>query len=235
MPDFKVVVASRPPTPPEAGAPTMVAIPAGTFMMGSADGSPDEKPVHAVTLGAFELDANEVTVRDYKTCVDTAACREPDIGVDCNWGKRDRGEHPINCVSWNDAVAYCTFAKKRLPTEEEWEYAARGTVDARYPWGNAPPGELCWKRHVGEGTCPVGSFAPSTTALGVHDMAGNVWEWTSNRFCPYSSKHCAREARVYRGGAWLSSSPEAIVAWSRQKDEPTSRSSVVGFRCARDS
>jgi formylglycine-generating enzyme required for sulfatase activity len=211
----------------------MVALAAGTFMMGSADGAPEAKPVHAVTLPAFELDATEVTVRDYKACVDAASCKEPDIGVDCNWGKRERSDHPINCVSWTDAVAYCTFAKKRLPTEEEWEYAARGTTGLKYPWGNGPPTEICWKRHVGEGTCPVGSSAGSKSVLGIHDLAGNVWEWTSSRFCPYSSKQCGRDARVYRGGAWLSSSPEGMVAWGRQKDDPNSRSSVVGFRCAR--
>jgi formylglycine-generating enzyme required for sulfatase activity len=212
----------------------MIAVPAGTFMMGAADGSVDEKPVHSVNVAAFEMDEIEVTTGAYKVCVEAAACQEPDIGVDCNWGKRDRSEHPVNCVSWRDAAAYCAFVKKRLPTEEEWELAARGTAGTRYPWGNAEPGaQLCWKRHVGEGTCRAGSFSAGKSPLGIQDLGGNVWEWTSSRACPYSSKQCAVEKRVYRGGSWLSLNPEGVSASMRQKDEPSARASHVGFRCAR--
>jgi formylglycine-generating enzyme required for sulfatase activity len=207
-------------------------------MMGAADGAADEKPVHAVSVAAFEIDETEVTTGDYKACVEAAVCQEPDIGMDCNWGKRDRNEHPVNCVSWRDAAAYCGFVKKRLPTEEEWELSARGASATRYPWGNAGPAQgegaqLCWRRSAGEGTCRVGSFPAGKSPLGVQDLAGNVWEWTSSRACPYSSKQCAVEARVYRGGAWLSNSPEAVGAAIRRKDEPGTRSSTVGFRCAR--
>ena len=132
----------------------MVRIPAGTFRMGSEDGEPDEKPLHDVRVAAFEMDATEVTSGAYGACVVAGACLPAPkqiawAGVTaadhqvydefCNDERADRRSHPVNCVDWAMADAYCRWAHKRLPTEEEWEYAARGPEGRSFPWGNAPP------------------------------------------------------------------------------------------------
>jgi formylglycine-generating enzyme required for sulfatase activity len=136
----------------------MVAIPAGAFLMGADDLGDDAKPVHAVTVAAFFMDRNEVTVAAYKRCT---SCSPPDATEYCNWGKSGRDNHPVNCVDWNQATAFCTSVGKRLPTEEEWEYAACGTMGRMYPWGNTPPSDqfLCWGgSYDRQSSCPVDSY-----------------------------------------------------------------------------
>jgi formylglycine-generating enzyme required for sulfatase activity len=165
----------------------MARTPGGTFVMGSESIYADEKPVHRVTVAAFSMDVTDVTTAAYGACVRAGKCSEPGAGDYCNWGKGDRQNHPINCVDWNQATAYCAYAGKRLPTEEEWEYAARGTDGRTYPWGNeAPSNQLCWNRGASkEGTCVVGSHPSGASPFGLQDMAGNVWQWTSSNYCPY--------------------------------------------------
>ena len=120
----------------------MLAIPAGTFRMGANDVGDDAKPVHAVSVAAFCMDPTEVTVAAYKGCT---SCSAPSTSGACTWGVAGRDNHPINCVDWNQATAFCSAVGKRLPTEEEWEYAARGTPAWKFPWGNTPPSnQLCW-------------------------------------------------------------------------------------------
>jgi len=128
----------------------MVAVPAGAFTMGADDGSDAEKPAHKVGISKpFFIDKTEVTVAAYKACVDAGKCtvpsvHRPDIAEDevlkfapmCNYGTPGRNDHPVNCVDLGQAAAYCDFIGKRLPTEAEWEYAARGTDGRKYPWGN---------------------------------------------------------------------------------------------------
>jgi formylglycine-generating enzyme required for sulfatase activity len=190
--------ADKPVEEPRPGTGGMVRLEGGTFRMGSEEGDWYEKPVHWVTLKPFWLDVTEVTVAAYKACVDAGACSKPDEGNWCNWGKSDRGNHPINCVDWEQATQFCRWANKRLPTEEEWEYGTRqGGVrgDRKYPWGNAEPSnQLCWDgkgKDAGEnrrrGTCPVGSYPLGDTPTGLKDMAGNVWEWTASASCPYTN------------------------------------------------
>jgi formylglycine-generating enzyme required for sulfatase activity len=255
----------------DAGRPRMVRIPAGTFDMGSDRGPKDEKPVHPVTLSGFEMDVIEVTVAQYRACVAANACR-PATAVQqegfspavaktlsqfCNFGRAGRERHPVNCVDWNQASAYCKWAGKRLPTEQEWEYAARGTDRRTFPWGDGAPGperlNACGARCVelatGQGwrwpamydgddgfadTAPVGSFPKGRSASGVLDMAGNVWEWTDTPYCSsYAASKTCVDDRVIRGGSWSDGNPTYVRAAYRNARAPTVRSIYVGFRCAR--
>ncbi len=243
-----LVAATPVPTPAAATVPAAAVLPSprgagmvsftgGTFAMGSNSGADDEKPVHSVRVGAFSMDITEVTVEAYAACVKDGKCTEPDSGTYCNWKKPARDRHPINCVDWEQATAYCGSVGKRLPTEEEWEYAARGTAGREYPWGSAAPSnQLCWDR-LGDGkpnsTCTVGSYSAGSTPEGLMDMAGNVWEWTSSPYCPYGSNGCAETARVLRGGCWYYSSPSYVRGANRYFYAPSFRFYLVGFRCAR--
>ncbi len=221
----------------------MWSIAAGTYQMGSNGGDADEKPVHATTVGAFCMEQTEVTVRAYAACVSAGRCTAADTGGFCNAGATGRDEHPINCVDWDQATAYCAWKGWRLPTEEEWEYAARGTDGRTYPWGNGGPGaQLCWDgegNSAGKGnrrsTCVVGSFKAGVSPFGLHDMAGNVWEWTSSAYANEYAKPRptgASAPRVSRGGAWNRSSPQGVRAAYRGGSEPSNRYGGLGFRCA---
>jgi formylglycine-generating enzyme required for sulfatase activity len=204
--------------------------------MGSPDGvgSAAEHPQHRVSVAAFAMDVTEVTVADYARCVSAGACSQAnaDNGF-CNYGKSDKASHPINCVDWSQATAYCGWAGKRLPTEEEWEYAARGTDGRTFPWGfSAPSGRLCWDRYKSkQGTCAVGSFPPAL--FGLRDMAGNVAEWTSNHYSGGQDKNGAIELRRARGGTWRVDSAALVRAAEIYTNLRAYRGSDVGFRCAR--
>jgi formylglycine-generating enzyme required for sulfatase activity len=234
--------------------------------MGSPDGvgDDDEHPSHQVTVSALCIDRTEVTVKAYEACVAANRCTAPhrEISPSCN--APDRADHPVNCVDWHQAVAYCRWRGKRLPTEAEWEYAARGSDSRLYPWGNEPPsatrlnacGRECvaWgKRELGrewpamydgdddwETTAPVGSFPAGASPFGALDMAGNVWEWTADRYGPYTADattdpHGASEgyARVQRGGAWNSNIGDLVHSAHRIWNAGSRRDSSAGFRCAR--
>jgi formylglycine-generating enzyme required for sulfatase activity len=233
------------PLAPGVARVRMMRIPAGTFSMGSDKGEENEKPVHQVTLKSFEMDVTEVTVAEYQTCVRAGRCRQADWGGPCNSGVSPvlgREQHPINCVDWNQAKVYCESVGKRLPTEEEWEYAARGADGRTYPWGNSPPrNQLCWNGEgtdVGKGkrfaTCPVGSYPSGDSPFGLHDMAGNVWEWTASEYCDSygSGKNCT-PARVFRGGSAWADSPQYVRAALRNEYETKKHGGHLGFRCAR--
>jgi formylglycine-generating enzyme required for sulfatase activity len=238
VPNAVVVVPSQSTSAPGVEG-AMVSIPAGTFQMGSNDGDSDEKPVHSVNVRAFRMDRTEVTTAAYEGCVRVGRCSAADTGDYCNSGKTDRGNHPINCVDWTQASTYCGWVNKRLPTEEEWEYAARGTEGRKYPWGSTEPGnQLCWKRwdansNTGSGTCAVGSFRAGDSPFGVADMAGNVWEWTSNGYSGDYSKNRTDAARVRRGGGWGDDDASVVRSSVRSRRAPSNRNSNLGFRCAR--
>lgn len=235
-------VARTAPAPLAIAEGATVRITGGTLRLGSEDGEPDEKPVIEVKVATFDLDTTEVTVTAYEKCVTAGKCTPPDTGMYCNWKKEGRGPHPINCIDWSQAAAYCTFAGKRLPSEDEWELAARGPSGGKYPWNEGPPGDrLCWNgdgndqgRGRRQGTCPVASYPSGKSAFGVQDMAGNVWEWTNSAYCPYDRRGCADERRVIRGGSWSNLDPAYVRAQDRAKESPKSRPDNVGVRCARD-
>ena len=212
----------------------MVRIPAGTFTMGSNDGKPNERNPHAVTVATFEMDVTEVTQAAYDDCVETKQCWPALHAEFCNDGNTSRGNHPVNCVSMQDAEKYCKGVGKRLPTEEEWEYAARGTDNRKYPWGNTEPAQQsCWNTIRGTKTCPVGSFPDGASPFGLLDMAGNVWEWTSS---PYSTNYQTEKRSnmfVIRGGSWGDDDAKDLTASARSDIIPTFRANHLGFRCAR--
>lgn len=249
---------ATPPAPPSnatSATPTgMVSIPAGTFEMGSPAGTGErnEGPARSVKVAAFSIDATEVTVSAYADCVHAGACTpaldrsttpEAPGGVftePCNAGRADRRNHPINCVDWQQASAYCSSVGKRLPTEEEWEYAARGQDKRTYPWGNEDDTQgtdrrLCCGAVPGPslGTCPVGSFPRGASPFGVEDMAGNVGEWTSSNYSETYDQPASETLRVVRGGEWDTCTPSVHRSASRAGVAPARRDSMTGFRCAR--
>lgn len=239
----------------------MIALKGGTFTMGDDSISPQgeldsSKPSHLATAPPFSIDITEVTVDAYRRCVEDAACAVPDkkpreLGdPPCNWYERDRGNHPINCVSWYQADAYCKWAGKQLPTEEMWELAARGKTARMFPWGPGVPGAR-WgaPRDIHErlqGTCrtedrssdhdtiPVGCAPLGATPEGVLDLAANVMEWTASPSCEYSTGKCDDKLRVVRGGINnILSYPSMIWSVSRGAAEPQVTAPTHGFRCAR--
>ena len=242
----------------------MVLIPAGDFQMGSNTGDPDEKPVHTVYVDAFYMDIHEVTNAQYKQFVDAnPQWRQARIPTDYHdgeylkhWngnnyptGKEDR---PVVYVSWYGAMAYAQWARKRLPTEAEWEKAARGgLVGRKYPWENSiGPSQANYGSHVGD-TTTVGSHPPNK--YGLYDMAGNVWEWCLDAYegdfyknspsrNPIAGAGVIRHItnnftnvktlRVLRGGSWFLN-PEDLRVAARGRDKPSSTNSDYGFRCVR--
>jgi formylglycine-generating enzyme required for sulfatase activity len=214
----------------ESGA--MVSVPAGSFMMGSNDGEACEKPVHRVSVVGFAMDVTEVTTAAYTACVRAGRCSAANTGESCNYGHSDKNNHPINCVDWDQATAYCGSVGKRLPTEEEWEYAARGTDGRKYPWGNEEPGtRACWNEGWAGSTCSVGSYASGV--FGLKDMAGNVWEWTASGYSSDYSNSRASAARVVRGGRWYDTVASLLRSSGRSRNAPSDRYDIIGFRCAR--
>jgi formylglycine-generating enzyme required for sulfatase activity len=231
----------------------------------SREANENEKPVHAVTVKGFRLDRTEVTVQAYAECVRARACTEPDAYSDkggsyrifCNWKHpHNRSLHPINCVDFQQATTFCAWAGKRLPSEEEWEYAARaGSEDRTYPWGadkpdqtrlnacgSECPANLVAKRfprwapmyEADDGwpeTAPVGSFPAGASKHGVLDLLGNVWEWTASEYAAYDGSSSEKK-RVLRGGSWGGGDPRTERTTNRFRLVPVSRAQFLGFRCA---
>ena len=206
----------------------MVLIPAGSFEMGDHfdEGRDDELPVHTVELDAFYMDVHEVTVGQFREFVDESGHKYSRWNDVATYSPTD--EHPMILVTWNDATAYAEWVGKRLPTEAEWEYAARGgLIGKRYPWGDeishddanysGTGGKDEWKY-----CAPVGSFEPN--GYGLYDMAGNVWG-----FCEdwYSED---KEYRVLRGGSWFNI-PNYLRAALRFFNNPSDTLNLLGFRC----
>ena len=233
-------VPSPPSTRDAATRARSLPVPAGSYRMGSNGSESDEKPLHRVTVDRFFMDLTEVTTDAYAACVSAGQCSAADTGTNCNTGKAGRGNHPINCVDWNQSAAYCNWVGKRLPTEEEWEYAARGTEGRTYPWGeDAPAGQLCWGGNgTRTSTCPVGSYPAGASPFGLLDMAGNVWEWTaSGHSDSYSQSRqdttASSTLRVDRGGGWTNSVANQVRTAFRTKGSPTGRFDFLGFRCVK--
>ncbi len=222
----------------------MVLVPAGEFIMGSQAGDPDEQPAHRVYLDAYYMDKFEVTVGMYDAFLKAAGMDPPP-----DWEIMNKAQHqrrPVVNVDWADAATYCKWAGKRLPTEAEWEKAARGTDGRTYPWGNDPPtrlhanyGKEKWNDHGA--LVPVGALDDGKSPYGIYDMAGNVWEWTSDwydksyyRNSPAQNPKGAAsgETKVVRGGSWFKV-PQDLRSASRVDGKRSGRLSGNGFRCAK--
>jgi formylglycine-generating enzyme required for sulfatase activity len=203
----------------------MVLVPAGCFMMGSNKGNPDDGPVHKVCLSKpFWLDKTEVTNAQYGSAGCTQISSLPD--------------EPRNCVNWFNFKAFCEKLGARLPSEAEWEYAARGPDGLVYPWGNSFVADnAVWK---GSHTAPVGSKPAGASWVGALDMSGNLWEWVADGYAPYLSDAqldptgpSVSENRVMRGGDWSNTDPDVLRASYRQWFEPSGTGPYSGIRCAR--
>jgi formylglycine-generating enzyme required for sulfatase activity len=233
----------RPPAPSSTiearPGPELIAIPAARIRLGATDLGPYPfaSPVREVEVHPFWIDRREVTVADYAACVDDGRCTPPATGEACNWGLRGRDDHPVNCLAFAQAEAYCAWAQKRLPAEDEWELAARGSDFRKYPWGNQTPDRgVCWGRR---GTCRAGASKLDVSPYGVVDLAGNVAEWTAGEYCTSGDERCTGSAaRATRGGAFSvpDTGMEAHRSYLRtaHRSPGGAPSPRIGVRCARD-
>jgi formylglycine-generating enzyme required for sulfatase activity len=247
----------------------LIGIPAGGFWMGSDKddvfAEPDEWPQRRVQLAGYWMDETEVTNAEYARCVSAGACTPPPtvfgaFSPHAYYGEAAYDDYPVVNVTWEQASQYCTWAGRRLPTEAEWEKAARGVSGRRFPWewiGVADPEKLnfCDQRcdfvwHVADvddgyaETAPVGSYPKGASPYKVLDMAGNVWEWTADWYgAGYYKEGPARDPlgpdtgiwRVVRGGSWLDGVRGRTLVYARSANRyyqfPDTARSDIGFRC----
>ena len=250
-----ISVTAEPEIVSKSDGTTMLLIPIATFEMGDSfgEGLPHELPVHTVTVNAFYMDATEVTNAAYKQFLDATGHKVPESWDDPAFNAPDQ---PVVGVSWFDAAAYAQWAGKRLPTEAEWEHAARGgRSGARYPWGDTiTHDDANYKgkggKDIWDGSAPVGNFPPND--YGLYDMGGNVWEWCADEYDakfysvseennPVAGKLITfmnddfakvNTRRVKRGGSWTSADNKIRVA-GRNFFDPLTTSGTTGFRCAK--
>jgi formylglycine-generating enzyme required for sulfatase activity len=232
----------------------MALIPAGSFLMGRDDGSKDEASAHTVFLDAFYIDQYEVTNERYHFCALSGACKSAYVdttSVPEKYYGTKYFEHPVVNVTWDMAAAYCQWRGARLPTEAEWEKAARGGLEKMlYPWGNTAPicdagsrnGALFLDCANDKMTVKTGSYFAN--GYGLFDMAGNVWEWVfdaySDNYYKETSTNAANpqgpvfvDMRVVRGGGW-GDKGEAIQVANRGWAPPETQDNEIGFRCVKD-
>ncbi|MDC4205625.1 MAG: formylglycine-generating enzyme family protein [Candidatus Manganitrophus sp.] len=236
----------------------MVLIPEGAFVMGNngrptaeGAGDEDEQPEHEVFVKSFYIDVYETTNAHFKSFVDAGGADPPLLWRNGAYPPA-KVNHPVVYVSWYDADAYCRWAGKRLPTEQEWEKAARGTDGRHFPWGtpfsfqkaNTPQYWLAKGIDVSKGsTLPVASFEEGKSPYGLYDMAGNVYEWVSDWYLPYPGNpfpniHYGMKNKVLRGGSWYDCLSYgcglSAPSYNRSRFTPEIKNKGFGFRCAKD-
>jgi formylglycine-generating enzyme required for sulfatase activity len=241
----------------------MVIVPAGEFTMGGnatdelaeclanfhqdcqLSWFKDEEPVHKVQLAAFHIDPYEVTNSQYKACEDAGVCKPPQSSAsetrERYYENAEYDGYPVIQVTWEQAKVYCEWRGARLPSEAEWEKAARGTDERAYPWG----GELDetfanFNWNIGD-TTAVGSYESGKSPYGLYDMSGNVWEWVSSLHQPYPYRPddgreslTANGRRIVRGGSWGQDGNNSVRTTYRFAYDPGRAATDIGFRCARD-
>lgn len=223
----------------------MVLIPAGDFLMGDEDGLPDSRPMHRTYLSSYWIDKYEVTTTQYRQCMQAGVCPLPKDRQ--AFDDPQRARHPVTNVTWSQARTHCQWSGKRLPTEAEWEKAARGPDGRRYPWGTSEDPIKRWAKEQaqipgGDGIAQVGSLPNTASPYGVLDLIGNVWEWVKDWYAEdYYAAAPRRDPqgplrgsfRVLRGGDWSQSLLELRASY-RGWDEMTYWGPTLGFRCAAD-
>jgi formylglycine-generating enzyme required for sulfatase activity len=226
----------------EVNGVPVVYVPEGCFMMGSEELGDDERPVHHVCLSAYWIGQTEVTNEQYKACVNAGVCSAPSNTTYFN--NPSYADHPVVYVSWDDAVVYAEWIGGSLPTEAQWEYAARGPEGRKYPWGNEPP--TCDRANISGcvgGTASVGveERPDGISWIGALDMVGNVWEWVADIYdADYYKKTpgeitdpmglATGEYVGLRGASWDNAETYFLPAASRIGDYRNSRYAVLGFR-----
>jgi len=235
----------------------MVEVPAASFKMGCDEWKDEvcyyvpEEHQHTVELDAFKIDKYEVTVRRYSQCIKAGKCEVPTVGGLMHYGNPESARFPINGVSWYQAKNFCEWEGKRLPTSAEWELAARGTDGRIYPWGNEKPDcsravmDRANAGYLGCGTgdtLNVGSKPKGASPYGAMDMAGNVWEWTSDWYDESYYFNSPKKnpkgpssgiLKITRGGDFLSRQGYELRASGRFPYYPSNPSPAIGFRCAK--
>jgi formylglycine-generating enzyme required for sulfatase activity len=256
-----VAAASTPPVPPAtsgskkkkvwaqdkepAGLGTMVYIPAGEFIQGTNMRHADEGPEHTVYLDGYYMDLYEVTNYEYKSFIDAVGYGRPPHWITGTYPKGKK-YHPVVYVDMFDGQAYCRWTGKRIPTESEWEKAARGTDGRIHPWGNDFDEKKGNVVALGiKDTTPVGAFEEGRSPYGLYDMIGNAWEWTSTWFYPYEGsdipakdEYYAKKVVTLKGGSWFDCSAYncgmSAYTFNRSQFSPTVKNNSFGFRCAKD-
>jgi serine/threonine-protein kinase len=234
-----------PPLPITSGSPdtskspsaSMVAIPGATFTMGRNNASePQETPPHLVSVAAFNMDKRPATNAQYAEFVKSTRRAAPSGWANGTYPE-GQAEWPVTGVSWEDANAYCTSKGLRLPTEAEWEYAARGADGRLYPWGNDFSAALTNSAEAALGRPEaVGAHRDAASPFGVLDMSGNVWQWTADDYRPYPGRQptfvIPPDAKVIRGGSYQSDRFH-VTTTTRNLDHASTRSALIGFRCVK--
>ena len=247
-PDFRVTPASNQVAIPKfesteildpMGVP-MVLVPAGEFTMGQDGGRPDENPAHVVYLDAFYMDKYEVTNALYKACIEAGVCSTAD-NTD-RYTTSSYLNHPVVSVTWQQAKTYCEWRGGKLPTEAQWEKAARGIEGRTYPWGESID---CGKANYGScigDTTPVGSYESGVSSYGIYDMTGNVSEWVADWYSATYYQNSlpsnpigpnAGEQRVMRGGSWRVYQKYSYASVRTPWYPENTGNHDIGFRCSR--
>ena len=217
----------------------MVYVPGGTFQMGRNGGDEFEQPVHEVAVAPFYIDQHEVTCAAYAKFLQETNSRSAPPGWTNNKPPPGSEQLPVTGVSWIDANAYAQWAGKRLPTEEEWEFAARGNTGSIYPWGNE------WKPNCANAATTaagkmvaVGSYTNGKSPFGALDMVGNAWEWTASKLNPYPGGKLPplpdQDLRVIRGNFWRANQNQATTTYRRGYPALNEDYTNTGFRCVKD-
>jgi len=220
----------------------MILIPEGKFIMGSDNWIEKGSPKREITLKSFYIDKYEVSNYNYNSCVNAKKCQH---SIFYGLKEFNKLQNPVVGISFDDALNYCKFLNKRLPTEEEWEKAARGPNGNIYPWGNNPP--KCDKLSYGAAwssdcknnpnhTSPINSFKDMVSYYGVYNMSGNVWEWTDSEYIVkyfYKPKEAKPTYKVIKGGSF-GSKKDYIFTYSRRWERAYQKTIGTGFRCVKD-